>query len=180
MTVSPLAGKPAPKELLIDPARLEREFYTRALDLTDPAQLVSFGTSGHRGSPLRGSFNEAHIVPTQAMWTAGACRAAPSSAATRMRYPPAQRTAIQSSSPAVSDCRSERERIHAGTGNLARVPANRGRTDRLTQTGRRHAVAQPAGGWRLQVQPPNSEPGYRPTGWIQRRANELLREGNRS
>ena len=58
MTISPLAGKPAPKERLIDLARLEREYYERRPDLDDPQQLVSFGTSGHRGSPLRGSFPE--------------------------------------------------------------------------------------------------------------------------
>ena len=61
MALSPLAGKPAPKALLIDPARLESEFHERRPDPADPAQLVSFGTSGHRGSPLKGSFNEAHI-----------------------------------------------------------------------------------------------------------------------
>ncbi len=59
--ISPLAGKPAPSSLLIDPARLEREYYERQPDVGDPTQLVSFGTSGHRGSPLRGSFNAAHI-----------------------------------------------------------------------------------------------------------------------
>lgn len=58
MTISPLAGKPAPKERLIDLARLEREYYERRPDLDDPQQLVSFGTSGHRGSPLRSSFPE--------------------------------------------------------------------------------------------------------------------------
>lgn len=62
MALSPLAGKPAPKELLIDPPRLEREYYSRKPEPTDPSQLVSFGTSGHRGSPVNGSFNEAHIV----------------------------------------------------------------------------------------------------------------------
>src|SRR6516225_3669889 len=62
MTISPLAGKPAPKEMLIDPARLEREYFERRPDLDDPGQLVSFGTSGHRGSPRRGSFTEAHIL----------------------------------------------------------------------------------------------------------------------
>ena len=68
MTISPLAGKPAPKEMLIDPARLEREYYECRPDLDDPQQLVSFGTSGHRGSPLRGSFTEAHILAiTQAI-----------------------------------------------------------------------------------------------------------------
>src|ERR1700746_3173839 len=63
MTISPLAGKPAPKELLVDVARLEKEYFERRPDLDDPNQLVSFGTSGHRGSPLRGTFNEAHILP---------------------------------------------------------------------------------------------------------------------
>ncbi len=68
MTISPLAGKPVPKEMLIDPARLEREYFERRPDLDDPQQLVSFGTSGHRGSPLRGSFTEAHILAiTQAI-----------------------------------------------------------------------------------------------------------------
>src|SRR4030095_5092432 len=62
MPVSPLAGKPAPKELLIDPSRLEREYYERRPDLEDRNQLVSFGTSGHRGSPLQGTFTEAHIL----------------------------------------------------------------------------------------------------------------------
>src|SRR5579862_9110860 len=66
--ISPLAGKPAPKELLVDVARLVKEYYERRPDLDDPAQLVSFGTSGHRGSPLKGSFNEAHILAiTQAI-----------------------------------------------------------------------------------------------------------------
>jgi phosphoglucomutase len=59
---SPLAGQPAPKEMLVDPRRLEREYYDRRPEVADPNQLVSFGTSGHRGSPLHGSFNEAHIV----------------------------------------------------------------------------------------------------------------------
>ena len=68
MTISPLAGKPAPKEILIDPAGVERDYFERRPDLDDPSQLVSFGTSGHRGSPLRGSFTEAHILAiTQAI-----------------------------------------------------------------------------------------------------------------
>ena len=66
--ISPLAGKPAPKWLLVDVARLEKEYFERRPDLDDPNQLVSFGTSGHRGSPLRGTFNEAHILAiTQAI-----------------------------------------------------------------------------------------------------------------
>src|SRR6266702_5256872 len=54
--------------MLIDVARLEREYCERRPDVTDPNQMVSFGTSGHRGSPLRGSFTEAHILAmTQAI-----------------------------------------------------------------------------------------------------------------
>jgi phosphoglucomutase len=68
MPISPLAGKPAPKEMLVDLARLEREYYERKPDMGDPNQWVSFGTSGHRGSPLQGSFTEAHILAiTQAI-----------------------------------------------------------------------------------------------------------------
>jgi phosphoglucomutase len=67
-TVSPLAGKPAPKELLIDVARMEKEYYERKPDVNNRNELVSFGTSGHRGSPLQGTFNEAHILAiTQAI-----------------------------------------------------------------------------------------------------------------
>src|SRR5262249_53059962 len=68
MAISALAGKPAPKELLIDVARLEREYLERRPDVGDPNQLVSFGTSGHRGTPLRSTFTEAHILAiTQAI-----------------------------------------------------------------------------------------------------------------
>ena len=68
MTISPLAGKPAPKEMLVDLARLEREYYQCRPHLDDREQQVSFGTSGHRGSPFRGSFSEAHILAiTQAI-----------------------------------------------------------------------------------------------------------------
>ena len=68
MAISPLAGKPAPKEVLVDLAKLERLYYERRPDLADPNQLVSFGTSGHRGSSLSGTFTESHILAiTQAI-----------------------------------------------------------------------------------------------------------------
>src|SRR3954471_11796691 len=62
MALHPLAAKPAPADLLIDPAKLERAYYQRGPDVSDPQQLVSFGTSGHRGTPSEGTFNEAHIL----------------------------------------------------------------------------------------------------------------------
>jgi len=49
MPISPLAGKPASKDILVDLDSLEREYYERHPELADPNQLVAFGTSGHRG-----------------------------------------------------------------------------------------------------------------------------------
>ena len=62
MSIHPLAGKPAPKELLADISKLRDAYYSRKPEMTDPAQRVSFGTSGHRGSSLRSTFNEAHVL----------------------------------------------------------------------------------------------------------------------
>ncbi|WLD11625.1 phosphoglucomutase (alpha-D-glucose-1,6-bisphosphate-dependent) [Planctellipticum variicoloris] len=68
MSLHPLAGQPAPRDMLIDVARLLAEYSDRSPDLSDPTQLVSFGTSGHRGTSLNGSFTEAHIAAiTQAI-----------------------------------------------------------------------------------------------------------------
>ncbi len=62
MNISPLAGKPPPDNLLIDVDDLIRQYYDRKPDLSDARQRVSFGTSGHRGTSLEGSFNEDHIL----------------------------------------------------------------------------------------------------------------------
>ncbi|HKZ56767.1 MAG TPA: hypothetical protein VJ024_03595, partial [Thermodesulfovibrionales bacterium] len=62
MKIHPLAGKPVPEELLIDVGKLKKTYYERKPDVGDPEQLVSFGTSGHRGTPLEGTFNEEHIL----------------------------------------------------------------------------------------------------------------------
>jgi len=60
--ISPLAGKPADPSLLIDPEALITAYFERVPDPTVPDERVVFGTSGHRGSPLRTTFNEAHIL----------------------------------------------------------------------------------------------------------------------
>ena len=62
MTVSPLAGTLLPPSALVDVTRLVTTYFTRSADPADPVQRVSFGTSGHRGSSLEGTFNEAHIL----------------------------------------------------------------------------------------------------------------------
>jgi phosphoglucomutase len=58
----PLAGRRAPASLLIDVVALEERYYAGRPDPANPAERVSFGTSGHRGTPLDGSFTEAHIL----------------------------------------------------------------------------------------------------------------------
>ena len=68
MAISPLAGHPAPLAMLIDVARLEADYLSKRPDMAVPAQRVSFGTSGHRGTPGASSFTESHILAiTQAI-----------------------------------------------------------------------------------------------------------------
>jgi len=62
MGVHILAGKPAPRETLVNIPRLVAAYYTNQPDPDNPAQRVAFGTSGHRGSSTKGSFNEQHIL----------------------------------------------------------------------------------------------------------------------
>ncbi len=64
MSVDPRAGTPAQPDDLVDLARLVTAYYTEHPDPSDPGQRVAFGTSGHRGSALRGSFNDDHIAAT--------------------------------------------------------------------------------------------------------------------
>jgi len=68
MPLHPLAGKPAPRNILIDPAQLEDEYFQQQPDPSNPLQAVSFGTSGHRGTTANATFTEAHILAiTQAI-----------------------------------------------------------------------------------------------------------------
>jgi phosphoglucomutase len=187
LALSPLAGKPAPKELLIDPAQLEREYYARKPEPSDPAQLVSFGTSGHRGSPLDGSFNEAHILAiSQAICD---YRRAQSISGplfmgrdTHAASGPAQRTALEVLAA------NEVETVIQSADGFTPTPAisrailvhNRDRTQRLADG----IVVTPShnppedGGFKYN--PPNGGPADADvTAWIQTRANALLREGNR-
>ena len=58
----PLAGKPAPPDILVDVPKLVSAYYTLHPDAADPLEQVAFGTSGHRGSSFSKSFNEDHIL----------------------------------------------------------------------------------------------------------------------
>ena len=166
MTISPLAGKPAPKEMLVDLARLEREYYERRPDLGDPNQLVSFGTSGHRGSPLRGTFTEAHILAiTQAICdyrrSQGIDGPLYMGKDTHALSGPAQRTALEVLAANGVETIIQRDDGVTPTPVISRaiLVYNRGRNDAPRRRHRHHAVAQSAGGRRLQVQPAQRRPG---------------------
>src|SRR5437868_3153582 len=186
MPISPLAGKPAPKELLIDPSRLEREYYERRPDLGNKNQLVSFGTSGHRGSPLNGSFTEAHILAiTQAI-----CDYRRSQdyhgplymgKDTHAVSGPAQRTALEVLAA------NEVETVIQGGNGVTPTPAisrvilahNRGRTDRLADGVVITPSHNPPEDGGFKYNPTNGGPAdSEVTNWIQERANALLRVGN--
>jgi phosphoglucomutase len=187
MALSSLAGKPAPQELLIDPTQLEREYYARTPEPSDPAQLVSFGTSGHRGSPLRGSFNEAHILAiTQAICdyrrTQGTSGPLFMGRDTHAISGPAQRTALEVL--AANDV----ETVIQSADGFTPTPAisrailvhNRGRADRLADGIVITPSHNPPEDGGFKYNPPNGGPADADvTGWIQTRANALLREGNR-
>ena len=186
MALSPLAGKPAPKEMLIDPQQLVREYYVRKPDPAEPAQQISFGTSGHRGSPLTGSFNEAHILAiAQAICdyrrTHGISGPLYMGRDTHAVSSPAQRTALE-----VLAANGVETVIQGGNG-VTPTPAisrvilahNRGRTDRLADGVVITPSHNPPEDGGFKYNPTNGGPAdSEVTNWIQERANALLRVGN--
>jgi len=186
MTISPLAGKPAPKEMLIDPVRLEREYFERLPDLDDPEQRVSFGTSGHRGSPFHGSFTEAHILAiTQAICDYRRAQGTDGplfmGKDTHALSGPAQRNALEVLAGNGVETVIQRDDGVTPTPVISRaiLVHNRTRSDRLADG----IVVTPShnppedGGFKYN--PTNGGPAdIDVTHWVQNRANELLRKRN--
>jgi phosphoglucomutase len=186
MTISPLAGKPAPKEMLIDPVQLEREYYARRPDLDDPEQRVSFGTSGHRGSPLRGSFTEAHILAiTQAIcdYRRGQGTDGPlyMGKDTHALSGPAQLTALEVL--AANEVQTVIQKADAVTPtpviSHAILVYNRSRTEHLADGIVITPSHNPPEDGGFKYNPTHGGPAdTHVTEWVERRANELLRTGN--
>jgi phosphoglucomutase len=184
--LSPLAGKPAPRSLLVDLGRLEREYYQRKPDLADPSQLVSFGTSGHRGSSLRGSFTEAHIAAiTQAICDYRRAHGIDGplymGKDTHGLSEPAQRTALE-----VLAANGVQTIVQRDSGvtptpviSWAILTHNRGRKVHLADGIVITPSHNPPEDGGFKYDPPNGGPAdVEVTGWVQDRANELLKAGN--
>ncbi|MDH3817301.1 MAG: phosphoglucomutase, alpha-D-glucose phosphate-specific, partial [Myxococcales bacterium] len=184
MNVHPLAGQPAPSNVLVDVARLIAAYYDDRPDPKEPSHRVSFGTSGHRGSSFRLTFNEEHILAT----TQAICdyRVAEGidgplyvGVDTHALSEPAARTALEvlaangvetciaqeghfTPTPAVSFAILEHNRNNASDADgIVVTPSHNPPED---------------GGFKYN--PPNGGPAdTEVTSWIERRANQLLAAG---
>jgi phosphoglucomutase len=184
--VSPLAGKPAPKSMLIDVARLEREYFERQPDMNDPAQVVSFGTSGHRGTSLKGTFTEAHILAiTQAICDYRRANGPDGplymGKDTHAVSDPAQRTALEVLAANGVDTIIQRDNGVTPTPVVSRaiLAYNRGRAAHLADGIVITPSHNPPEDGGFKYNPPNGGPADTDvTRWVENRANELLRAKN--
>lgn len=189
-TISPLAGKPAPAEILINVDRLLDQYYTVHPDPENPLQRVSFGTSGHRGSSATGTFNEDHILAvSQAVveyrQSQGIDGPLYMGMDTHLLSEPAQKSALE-----VLAANGVDVYIAAGSGAAQYTPTpavshailayNRGRTSGLADGIIITPSHNPPADGGFKYNPPSGGPAEPDaTKWIQDRANQLLANGNR-
>jgi phosphoglucomutase len=184
--VSPLAGKPAPKSMLIDVGCLEREYYERKPNMDDPSQRVAFGTSGHRGSSLAGSFNEAHVVAiTQAICEYRSHQGTDGplylGMDTHALSRPAQQSALEVLAANAVDTVIQRNDGPTPTPVISRaiLAYNRDRQSKQADGIVITPSHNPPEDGGFKYNPPNGGPAdVDVTQWVERRANELLRGGN--
>ena len=189
MSISSLAGQRAPASMRLDVVALERAYYAHSPDMADPSQRVAFGTSGHRGAPLQGSFNEAHILAiTQAI-----CDYRVANGITGPLYMgkdthaasgPAQRSALEVLAANGVQTRIQREDGFTPTPVISRAilvhnrdHADQGKADGVVITPS-HNPPEDGG---FKYNPPEGGPADTAiTKWVQDRANALLRDGNKA
>ncbi|MCM2321899.1 MAG: phosphoglucomutase (alpha-D-glucose-1,6-bisphosphate-dependent) [Oligoflexia bacterium] len=185
MPLHPFAGKPAPKELLIDAPALIRAYSERQPDWREPGQRVAFGTSGHRGTSLDGSFNRAHILAV----SQAVCEYREKEGITGPLFfgidthalsRPALETALEVFVANRTEVYIDRDNGFTPTPVISHaiLTHNRAADARRLADGvvitPSHNPPQDGG---FKYNPPNGGPaGTEITGWIEGRANELLRE----
>jgi phosphoglucomutase len=187
MPVHELAGKPAPPEILVNVPRLVSAYYTERPDVSVAEQRVAFGTSGHRGSAFRNSFNDGHVAAiTQAVCEYRKAQGIDGplflGMDTHALSEPAHATALE-----VLAGNEVQVLVHAGLGYTPtpvishailawNLQGAGGRADGIVITPSHNPPAD--GG--IKYNPPHGGPAAgSATGWIEQRANALLEEGNR-
>ena len=183
MSAHPLAGQPAPRQLLVDIPKLITAYYAYRPDPADPAHRVAFGTSGHRGSALASTFNEPHILAiSQAI-----CDYRASKGIDGPLYLGIDTHAL--SEPAFASA----VEVFAGNGVQVMIDADRGYTPTpvISHAIITHNLAGGASADGVVITPSHNPPAdggfkYNPphggpaegeiTSWIAERANALLRE----
>src|SRR5271167_2111770 len=185
--ISPLAGLPAPKEMLVDLAKLGQAYFERKPDLADANQLVAFGTSGHRGSPFHGTFTESHILAiTQAICeyrrTQGTDGPLYMGKDTHALSGPAQRTALEVLAANGVETIIQEDDGVTPTPVISRaiLVYNRDRKDHFADGIVITPSHNPPEDGGFKNNPPNGGPADTDiTGWVQNRANDLLRTRNK-
>ena len=182
MNLHPLAGKAVPPEFLVEVDQIEGAYYKRQPDPEDPNQRVSFGTSGHRGNPLEGSFNEAHILAiTQALCEYRQIRGITGplfmGKDTHGVSGPAQRTALEVLAAHGIETFIQKEDGVTPTPVISHaiLVYNRGRRDRWGDGVVVTPSHNPPSDGGFKYNPPHGGPADTDvTGWIETRANQLL------
>jgi phosphoglucomutase len=183
----PLAGKPAPRTLLVDLPALVSAYYTVHPDPADPASRVSFGTSGHRGNALNGTFNEDHILAvTQAICLhrrqAGVTGPLYLGKDTHALSEPAQVTALEVLAANGVETRFAAGGAFTPTPSVSRaiLAWNRGRDRDLADGIVITPSHNPPDNGGIKYNPPDGGPADTDiTGWVADQANELLEGGLR-
>ncbi|HEY3354861.1 MAG TPA: phosphoglucomutase (alpha-D-glucose-1,6-bisphosphate-dependent) [Polyangia bacterium] len=187
MPSHPLAGKPAPRAMLVDVPRLVSAYYALAPDPAAPEQRVAFGTSGHRGSSLKHAFNEPHILAT----TQAICMYRKERSIDGPLYmgkdthalsTPALITALEVLAANGVTVRVAHDDGYTPTPVISHaiLTYNQGRTSALGDGIVITPSHNPPEDGGFKYNPPNGGPADTAvTGWIEKTANELLADGNR-
>ncbi|HEY3236258.1 MAG TPA: phosphoglucomutase, alpha-D-glucose phosphate-specific, partial [Polyangiaceae bacterium] len=185
--VHPLAGKPAPRSMLVNVARLVSAYYEREVDASVPGHRIQFGTSGHRGSAFESSFNQLHILAVTEAICAYRKRNGISGPLylgvdTHALSEPARATALEVLAAHGVDVMVDANDNYTPTPVVSHAILchNRSRTDRLADGILITPSHNPPEDGGIKYNPPNGGPAdTEVTGWIERAANQLLQAGCR-